>query len=592
MVATGLDPELVAAHAEFVSASGREDLFEEVQSMLRAQLLLLCRDGRAVRLEGLKGTAKLNGQTGVVACGTTLHSGERLPVQLGAGKPVLVRLCNLRPSTGAAARVAAAHALGSFLQAQDGVRLSSAVGFQRSRGAGVTVVAASPIRSGTELMSIPRRLCLSPSSTSLRAAEVREGVAMGTVLDGVRRRCGLGGELLDACDVELAVLVMHSLAANPRLACSWPSGAERRSLPVLWSEREMQALDGTVAGHLARTLRREVAACFERAVEPTLTALGAQAAFLPADGTHEPTDDPLRGSLREAFAHSVGLVKSRAVVATKSAPVSRAGGVAELASVEGGEEEEVVIVPLADLFNGVPSRERPAPRPAPGRSNGSSPVAAPQNVELLVGRHDIRAKAVRDVAAGEELIACYGENAGATFLLKYGVSPALDGGGAAQTPWTNPNDVVWLRLPPSLLPGATPGTSPGPSAAAERARQHAPLLGRVFELSRRELAAYRRPPRAEPPSLVALKATLRRHALAPQAGDESVNDALAAVFEFALASLPPAGAEPEPVVEGAREGGGACGEDDGRRAWVGEQAARAVATERALLLEWRGELVS
>ena len=50
MVATGLDPELVAAHAEFVSASGREDLFEEVQSML-AHTTSFLRDLQPIGLE-------------------------------------------------------------------------------------------------------------------------------------------------------------------------------------------------------------------------------------------------------------------------------------------------------------------------------------------------------------------------------------------------------------------------------------------------------------------------------------------------------------------------------------------------------------
>ena len=440
----------------------------------------------------------LNGSIGVV-CGPVPAAGGRIPVHVaaeGKGKRLLVRLRNLRPSD-QAARVPAAYALAAWLRVVDpAIELSHALSFAKVEGRGVSVVALAPIKVGTRLLTIPAAQCLSANAAHVRGRQLakecalKEGAAaggrrvstgagehvtMGSLLDelGLRaatRTPNARGNALDLADVQLMLVVMNVLAHDGRLRATWPSAAELRSMPILWTDEEAALLAGTAAGWVVSRLRREVAEWYS-IMEGVIMELGCMASFTADEHALGPTND-----LRHTFLVALSIVKSRAIVAPGSALT---GG--------GGGGETIVIPPLVDLLNGTPSRET---------------CYRGRNVEFTgSGAGGITVMAVSDIDAGEECVACYGEDSSAAFLLKYGMVMPWEevavGKGCDLVGGRNPNDVIWLRVDPAMLPleddtfrmdalraiGFIRTSSDGQTRAEHAAPQ-------IFELSRRQLDRY------------------------------------------------------------------------------------------------------
>ena len=180
------------------------------------------------------------------------------------------------------------------------------------------------------------------------------------------------------------------------------------SIPVFWSDEELYNLRGTQAAAVISTIRSEVAENYTKVIQPALRSLAPelQAPFFALPPAEQ----------EAAYRRAVAWLMSRAH--------DRRDGGAQL-------------TPLVDLGNGLP--------------DGWTDARQAVNVEFrdVAGCPWSTVSAMRDVAAGAELVISYGPVPLPGFVAMYGMVPDP----SLRT--ADPFDCVHLMPPPALLPAPT-----------------------------------------------------------------------------------------------------------------------------------------
>jgi hypothetical protein len=324
-------------------------------------------------------------------------------------------------------RQAAVGALLESCRRNPGFRLNSGLVRFTAADQGVRAIAEAPIQPGALLAVIPRDCYL-----WCHHARLQTDPAAARHLTSVRQRWdelvseGSRPALLDWADVELAVLLMaakNTAAGNgrapfaaggfaPYLAALLPAPLH---MPLEWDAAAVAAgAAGTQFGWAHGRLQAEAAMVWARCVGPLCTAAVGRAA---------------RGEEEQLFRYCLMIVMSHAFGEEEGEPGDSEGENADEGGGGGGDDRPggPALVPVADLFNGMPAGQHSVE--VSEVQVALHPGAAPEWATAVV--------AVREIAAGEELLNSYGELSSSVFLLKYGVLPA-------ETVGRNPHEAAFL----------------------------------------------------------------------------------------------------------------------------------------------------
>jgi len=252
-------------------------------------------------------------------------------------------------------------------------------------GLGLGLFAARQLQAGDVLAVLPAAACLSSEA------------ALGSPLADAVRAAGLRVCAAEAADAVTprSLLLLYLLAARhgtcdalpPAHAAYARSLPDRFSLPLLWPvEVQARELGGTELLREAQLQR---------------VALSAQHARLfPRLSRARPDLFPRRHFSLDAFLWAHAAVASRAFPASSLA-AGAAGGEAEAAA---DAEADGVLLPLLDIANHDPAGGDLLWQPhGPAASGPAFAVVA-----------------ARPVAAGQQLLGCYGGKSGASLLLHFG----------------------------------------------------------------------------------------------------------------------------------------------------------------------------
>jgi hypothetical protein len=247
-------------------------------------------------------------------------------------------------------------------------------------GLGVVALNSFPAGSNELLLRIPKDLILSVRNCSISHLLEQAG-------------------LTDATGLIVALLHETSLGEKSVWHDYISSLPQRADVPILWTEEELEQLDGTEIGwgDIIRKDKTAMCADFEQLVQPLVHAFPD---LLPASHVNQ-----------EMYLNAASLVSSRAFFVD--------------------EEHGEALVPLADLLNTHSQTEHTSTCSSHGEAElleeGDGSIACPAlHVSMgtpMVGEKResvLEIRATKSIAKGEEILNCYGVHGNAGSLVVYG----------------------------------------------------------------------------------------------------------------------------------------------------------------------------
>lgn len=132
-----------------------------------------------------------------------------------------------------------------------GISLNAAIGIEGERQGGMLVKAVQDIVAGTELAVVPKDACITIMTTKISEILLKEGIGGGVGL-------------------VIAVWYERGIGAESRWAGYFDSLAKREYIPIFWTDKELQLLEGTEISGEAHNDREDVKEDFETLVVPLI----------------------------------------------------------------------------------------------------------------------------------------------------------------------------------------------------------------------------------------------------------------------------------------------------------------------------------